>query len=55
MNLISNELLNFRCLNMIMKIINEMQHHPFTQFDNTIEELNTLPKEQIKAKSYDLV
>ncbi|UWV78867.1 aspartate--tRNA ligase [Mycoplasmopsis felis] len=30
-------------------------HHPFTQFDNTIEELNTLPKEQIKAKSYDLV
>ncbi|WP_322901574.1 aspartate--tRNA ligase [Mycoplasmopsis felis] len=30
-------------------------HHPFTQFDNTIEELNTLAKEQIKAKSYDLV
>ncbi|WP_326494999.1 aspartate--tRNA ligase [Mycoplasmopsis felis] len=30
-------------------------HHPFTQFDNTIDELSTLPKEQIKAKSYDLV
>ncbi|UWV84834.1 aspartate--tRNA ligase [Mycoplasmopsis felis] len=30
-------------------------HHPFTQFDNTIDELNTLPKKQIKAKSYDLV
>ncbi|WP_426461457.1 aspartate--tRNA ligase [Mycoplasma hafezii] len=30
-------------------------HHPFTQFDNTLEELDTLPKEQIRAKSYDLV
>ncbi|WP_322912446.1 aspartate--tRNA ligase [Mycoplasmopsis felis] len=30
-------------------------HHPFTQFDNTIDELSTLPKKQIKAKSYDLV
>ncbi|SJZ47361.1 aspartate--tRNA ligase [Mycoplasmopsis verecunda] len=30
-------------------------HHPFTQFDNTLEELDTLPKEKIRAKSYDLV
>ncbi|MFV8467462.1 aspartate--tRNA ligase [Mycoplasma sp. 46852] len=30
-------------------------HHPFTQFDNTLEELDTLPKEQIRARSYDLV
>ncbi|MFV8469592.1 aspartate--tRNA ligase [Mycoplasma sp. Sp48II] len=30
-------------------------HHPFTQFDNTLEELGTLPKEQIRARSYDLV
>ncbi|WP_416741538.1 aspartate--tRNA ligase [Mycoplasma sp. Z331B] len=30
-------------------------HHPFTQFDNTLEELETLPKEQIRARSYDLV
>ncbi|UUD36474.1 aspartate--tRNA ligase [Mycoplasmopsis citelli] len=30
-------------------------HHAFTQFDNTLEEINTLPKSQLKAKSYDLV
>ncbi|WP_036452233.1 aspartate--tRNA ligase [Mycoplasma buteonis] len=30
-------------------------HHPFTQFDNTLEELDNLPKEKIRAKSYDLV
>ncbi|WP_025755584.1 aspartate--tRNA ligase [Mycoplasmopsis cricetuli] len=30
-------------------------HHPFTQFDNTIEEINNLPKSKLKAKSYDLV
>lgn len=30
-------------------------HHPFTQFDNTLEELDTLSKEKIRAKSYDLV
>lgn len=30
-------------------------HHPFTQFDNTLEELETLPREKIRAKSYDLV
>lgn len=30
-------------------------HHPFTQFDNTLEEIDTLPKEKLRAKSYDLV
>ncbi|MEA4276301.1 aspartate--tRNA ligase [Mycoplasma sp. 21DD0573] len=30
-------------------------HHPFTQFDNPLEDLDKLPKEKIRAKSYDLV
>ncbi|OAB49160.1 aspartate--tRNA ligase [Mycoplasmopsis gallinarum] len=30
-------------------------HHPFTQFDNPIEDLDKLPLSEIKAKSYDLV
>ncbi|WLP85355.1 aspartate--tRNA ligase [Mycoplasma seminis] len=30
-------------------------HHPFTQFDNTLEELDNLPKDKIRARSYDLV
>ncbi|VEU70380.1 aspartate--tRNA ligase [Mycoplasmopsis glycophila] len=30
-------------------------HHPFTQFDNPLDQLDTLPKDKIKAKSYDLV
>ncbi|QZE12192.1 aspartate--tRNA ligase [Mycoplasma sp. Ms02] len=30
-------------------------HHPFTQFDNTLEEIDTLPRSEIRAKSYDLV
>lgn len=30
-------------------------HHPFTQFDNTLEEINTLSKDKLRAKSYDLV
>ncbi|WP_324673043.1 aspartate--tRNA ligase [Mycoplasma sp. 888] len=30
-------------------------HHPFTQFDNPSEDLDKLPKEKIRAKSYDLV
>lgn len=30
-------------------------HHPFTMFENTVEEFKTLSKNQIKAKSYDLV
>ncbi|UUM24600.1 aspartate--tRNA ligase [Mycoplasma sp. 3686d] len=33
----------------------EAAHHPFTQFDNTLEEIDQLPKNQLKAKSYDLV
>ncbi|QGZ97754.1 aspartate--tRNA ligase [Mycoplasma sp. NEAQ87857] len=30
-------------------------HHPFTQFDHSLEELNSLEKDQIRARSYDLV
>ncbi|EFF41733.1 aspartate--tRNA ligase [Mycoplasmopsis alligatoris] len=30
-------------------------HHPFTQFDNDLEEVKTMDKEKIMAKSYDLV
>lgn len=30
-------------------------HHPFTQFDHKLEELDNLPMNEIKAKSYDLV
>ncbi|QSF13789.1 aspartate--tRNA ligase [Mycoplasma sp. Mirounga ES2805-ORL] len=30
-------------------------HHPFTQFDHKIDELEKLPYEKIMAKSYDLV
>ncbi|WP_406613729.1 aspartate--tRNA ligase [Mycoplasma corogypsi] len=30
-------------------------HHPFTQFDHKLEDLDKLPKDQIKARSYDLV
>ncbi|QBF34715.1 aspartate--tRNA ligase [Mycoplasmopsis phocirhinis] len=30
-------------------------HHPFTQFDHDLIELDSLPLEKIKAKSYDLV
>lgn len=30
-------------------------HHPFTQFDHTLEEVKKLDKSKIKAKSYDLV
>ncbi|RIV16923.1 aspartate--tRNA ligase [Mycoplasmopsis gallopavonis] len=30
-------------------------HHPFTQFDNKLEDLDKLPKEKVRAKSYDLV
>lgn len=30
-------------------------HHPFTQFDNTLEEINTLELSKLRAKSYDLV
>lgn len=30
-------------------------HHPFTQFDHKIEELDKLKKEDVHAKSYDLI
>ncbi|QNM93497.1 aspartate--tRNA ligase [Mycoplasma sp. Pen4] len=30
-------------------------HHPFTQFDNSLEELDNLSKDQVRARSYDLV
>ncbi|MCT4469910.1 aspartate--tRNA ligase [Mycoplasma sp. HS2188] len=30
-------------------------HHPFTQFDHELEELDKLPLEKVMAKSYDLV
>nr|WP_318033475.1 amino acid--tRNA ligase-related protein [Mycoplasmopsis cynos] len=30
-------------------------HHPFTQFDHSLDEVQKLDKSKIKAKSYDLV
>lgn len=30
-------------------------HHPFTQFDHDLEDLDKLPMDKIRAKSYDLV
>ncbi|TDV24280.1 aspartyl-tRNA synthetase [Mycoplasmopsis mustelae] len=30
-------------------------HHPFTQFDHPMQEIDLLPKEKVKARSYDLV
>ncbi|MCU9933618.1 hypothetical protein NWQ33_07390 [Mycoplasmopsis cynos] len=31
------------------------RHHPFTQFDHSLDEVQKLDKSKIKAKSYDLV
>lgn len=30
-------------------------HHPFTQFDHELDELNSLPLDKVMARSYDLV